>query len=190
MQHMFLLAVLVIVYIAPHQYNLASSLLGRAVLIALVIGMGLKYGKSAGLLASLIALASIYKIREGMNMGPSYSEIDGIESGGYEIESIHPELKDENTAPIVNITINSCDSKVNMDDNSDLSKVLEPKETSLNPLEPEAGINVVNEDVITEETPAIESAVKENPAVTTSGMDQLSTEEALKPVSANEVSAN
>ena len=190
MQHMFLLAVLVIVYIAPHQYNLASSLLGRAVLIALVIGMGLKYGKSAGLLASLIALASIYKIREGMNMGPSYSEIDGIESGGYEIESIHPELKDENTAPIVNITINSCDSKVNMDDNSDLSKVLAPQETSLNPLEPEAGINVVNEDVITEETPAIESAVKENPAVTTSGMDQLSTEEALKPVSANEVSAN
>ena len=208
-QHIFLLAVLVIVYIAPQQYNLASSLIGRAVLIALVIGMGLKFGKSAGLLASLVALTSMYKVREGMNMGPSYSEIDGIISGGYEIEAIHPAFKDENTAPLVNITINSGDSKMNMPVgkmpididmpvesgavtktthvNNELSNALRPVETSLNPLEPEAGINVVNEDVITEETSAIESAVKENPAVTTSGMDQISTEEALKPVSANEV---
>jgi hypothetical protein len=140
-------------------------------MLAAIILISKAYGPLSGALSSIIFVLSMYKCREGFNMGPSYSEIAGVSSGGYELEALHPGLS---TNSLVNITINSNGGV----EGTEIETTNGVEGSELEEEQPA-------EDATNEAEKAIEDAKKENEDVKTSGADQLSAEEALKSKESN-----
>jgi hypothetical protein len=104
LHNIFLVILIGVVHYGPKLNFLANSIVGKVLMLAAIILISKTYGPLSGALSSVIFVLSLYKCREGFNLGPSYSEISGVSSGGYELEALHPGLR---TNSLVNITINT-----------------------------------------------------------------------------------